>query len=265
MRDKKSATNRRPPGQHANKKPKATQIKKPTTNSFLVFFMQVGFVALETGSGRAKNVRNILLKNLVDVMLCALCWWAVGYAFAHGRSAGGAGVIGATGFFYEGGDPGTPEILGGPGLDGGDPAGPPRPWFFSWTFAVACVTVASGCLAERTRLAAYPAYTVALSAAVHPLLVHWVWGERSWLNASVSRCPVLDFAGGTVVHMAGGLFGLVGAALCGPRLGRFDGGGAVKVRWEGGRDALLGRFFLCVCGLGFFLGWGAAARARNAA
>jgi Amt family ammonium transporter len=51
--------------------------------------MQVGFVALETGSGRAKNVRNILLKNTVDVMLCGLCWWAVGWAFAYGDSAGG--------------------------------------------------------------------------------------------------------------------------------------------------------------------------------
>lgn len=59
---------------------------------FLVFFMQVGFIALETGSGRAKNVRNILLKNLLDTMLTALCWWAVGYAFAYGTSAGG--VIG---------------------------------------------------------------------------------------------------------------------------------------------------------------------------
>lgn len=60
--------------------------------SALVFFMQVGFVALETGSGRAKNVRNILLKNMVDVMLCTMCWWLVGYGFAYGESAGG--VIG---------------------------------------------------------------------------------------------------------------------------------------------------------------------------
>jgi hypothetical protein len=57
--------------------------------------MQVGFVALEMGSGRAKNVRNILLKNLADVMLAALAWWAVGYAFAYGNSAGG--VIGWAG------------------------------------------------------------------------------------------------------------------------------------------------------------------------
>lgn len=54
--------------------------------------MQVGFLAYETGSGRAKNVRNILLKNLLDVMLAALVWWAVGYAFAYGQSA--QGVIG---------------------------------------------------------------------------------------------------------------------------------------------------------------------------
>jgi len=54
--------------------------------------MQVGFIALETGSGRAKNVRNILLKNLLDVVLGALCWWAVGYAFAYGQTTGG--VIG---------------------------------------------------------------------------------------------------------------------------------------------------------------------------
>lgn len=51
--------------------------------------MQVGFIALETGSGRAKNVRNILLKNLLDAMLTTMCWWALGYAFAYGRSAGG--------------------------------------------------------------------------------------------------------------------------------------------------------------------------------
>jgi hypothetical protein len=102
-----------------------------------VFFMNVGFVMLETGNGRAKNVRNVLLKNLVDVMLCALLWWAVGYAFAYGKSA--AGLIGYSGFFLE---------------DSGVDAD--RPWFFSWTFCVACVTIVSGCLAERTRFAAYP-------------------------------------------------------------------------------------------------------------
>lgn len=60
--------------------------------------MQTGFIVLETGSGRAKNVRHILLKNLLDVFICALCWWAVGYALATGASAGGVigyGIIGS--------------------------------------------------------------------------------------------------------------------------------------------------------------------------
>ncbi|KAI8471943.1 MAG: putative ammonium transporter [Monoraphidium minutum] len=172
-------------------------------SGFLIFFMQVGFVALEMGSGRAKNVRNILLKNLVDVMLAAMCWWAVGYAFAYGTSAGG--VIGYTHFFFEAEGQAS------------------RPWFFSWTFCVAACTIVSGCLAERTRLVVYPAFTCAIAAFVHPLLVHWLWSPDSWF-ARVSPCRPLDFAGGTVVHMIGGLFGIVGAVFVGPRLGRFEEG-----------------------------------------
>lgn len=70
----------------------AFYLSPPRPRSFLVFFMQLGFVSLEVGSGRAKNVRNILLKNTVDVMLCGLCWWFWGFAFAYGDSA--EGVIG---------------------------------------------------------------------------------------------------------------------------------------------------------------------------
>lgn len=59
------------------------------TRRTLVFFLQVGFVSLEMGYGRAKNVRNVLLKNTANVLLCGVCWWAVGFAFSHGKSAGG--------------------------------------------------------------------------------------------------------------------------------------------------------------------------------
>lgn len=127
-----------------------------------------------------------------------------------------------------------------------------RPWFFSWTFCVAACTIVSGCLAERTRLLVYPAFTVVIAALVHPLLVHWVWSHDSWI-AGVSACRPLDFAGGTVVHMIGGLFGIVGAAFVGPRLGRFEEGaikdlpghdmgwvtiGTLALWWaEGGRGA----------------------------
>jgi Amt family ammonium transporter len=70
------------------------------------------------------------------------------------------------------------------------------------------------------------AFTAAIASLVHPICVHWLWNPDSWL-ARVSACRPLDFAGGTVVHMIGGLFGLVGAVFVGPRLGRFEEG-AVK-------------------------------------
>jgi Amt family ammonium transporter len=53
-----------------------------------------------------------------------------------------------------------------------------RPWFFSWTFCIAACTIISGCLAERTALAAYPVATLVIAALVHPLLVHWIWNPQ---------------------------------------------------------------------------------------
>ena len=72
------------------------------------------------------------------------------------------------------------------------------------------------------------AFTAAIVAVVHPICVHWLWASDSWL-ARVSVCRPLDFAGGTVVHMIGGLFGIVGAAFVGPRLGRFEDGVAKEL------------------------------------
>lgn len=59
------------------------------TLDFFAYASQVGFVSLEVGYGRSKNVKNILLKNTVNILLCAICWWAVGYAFSYGSSTDG--------------------------------------------------------------------------------------------------------------------------------------------------------------------------------
>jgi ammonia channel protein AmtB len=96
-----------------------------------------------------------------------------------------------------------------------------RPWFFSWTFAIAACTITSGSLAERTALLAYPAITTVIVGVLHPLVVHWLWAPGGWMG-SAFRCPVLDFAGGLSVHVLGGMCGLLGAWRCGPRLGRFE-------------------------------------------
>eukprot|EP00877_Chromochloris_zofingiensis_P014423 jgi/Chrzof1/9234/Cz03g40260.t1 len=82
-----------------------------------------------------------------------------------------------------------------------------RPWFFSWTFAVACVTIVGGSLTERTKLAAYPITTLVISLFVHPIMGHWIWAPDSWM-VHVSQCGVLDYAGGSVVHLIGAWLGM---------------------------------------------------------
>lgn len=178
------------------------------TCGFLVFFMQIGFVALETGGGRAKNVKNVLLKNLIDAMVCGLVWWCCGYAFAYGSSANG--FIGHSMFFYNGSEASD------------------KPWFFSWAVALCCITVISGCLAERTRLSAYPLYTILITGFVQPVCLHWVWDQYGWL-ATFSDCHFLDAAGGSVVHVLAGVTGVIAAAFCGPRLGRFEDGASKEM------------------------------------
>jgi hypothetical protein len=88
----------------------------------LVFFMQAGFAMLCAGSVRQKNVKNIMLKNILDACGGALGFWSVGYAFAYGGSSSDKkGFIGNTGFFL-----GTDDFLSGGSLIS---------WFFQFAFA----------------------------------------------------------------------------------------------------------------------------------
>eukprot|EP00882_Tetradesmus_deserticola_P023603 GHRQ01025698.1.p1 GENE.GHRQ01025698.1~~GHRQ01025698.1.p1 ORF type:complete len:328 (+),score=77.02 GHRQ01025698.1:223-1206(+) len=96
----------------------------------------------------------------------------------------------------------------------------------------------------------YPLYTLLVTALVHPLLVHWIWVDSSWLN-TLSSCRVLDFAGGLAVHALGGLFGLVGAVAVGPRLGRFEGGAVKDLPGHDMAFVTLGTFMLWFGWFGF--------------
>lgn len=195
----------------------------------LVFFMQVGFVSLELGFGRSKNVKNVMLKNIVNILLCALSWWLVGYGIENGSSNK---FIGTSGFLGNG--------------EG-------RGWFFTFGFALATVSIISGCLAERTNLIAYPILTIVTSCWIHPVVAHWAWVSSSWLQ-SVSDCDFLDFAGGAVVHATGGVIGLVGALLCGPRLGRFEDGKAMPMPGHDVSQVAMGTLLLWFGWFGFNCG-----------
>ena len=162
-------------------------------------------------------------------MLCALSWWLVGYGIENGFSNS---FIGTSGFL------GNNENKG---------------WLFTFGFALATVSIISGCLAERTNLIAYPILTIVTSVWIHPVVGHWAWDSNSWLQ-NISNCEFLDFAGGTVVHVTGGAIGLVGAVLCGPRLGRFEEGKAVPMPGHDISQVAMGTLLLWFGWFGFNCG-----------
>jgi len=178
-----------------------------------VFFMQAGFALLEAGSVRAKNTKNILMKNLLDACIGALIWWMWGYGIAY-DNVGGDGV---NGFIGHGTSPLNSFFTWGYNSgDGGAYAG----WWFQFVFCAAAATIVSGAMAERTTLIGYLVYTVGISGFIYPVVVYWSWSGVGWANKF--NGGILDFAGSGIVHMTGGVAALCGAAIVGPRKGRFD-------------------------------------------
>jgi len=198
----------------------------------LIFLMQAGFATLSAGSIRAKNVSNILLKNLLDACIGCVAFFLLGYGFAYDRDAcvskedcAKPDAHKANAFIGTG--PSNFALSGikdyGEGYEahGYD-------WitfFFQFTFAAAAATIVSGAVAERCQLIAYMVYSFGITGLVYPVVAHWVWdvnGCLSILNDDAIMGGVIDFAGSGVVHMTGGWAALVGAKVLGPRSGRFE-------------------------------------------
>jgi len=200
----------------------------------LVFFMQAGFSMCEAGFTRAKNTGNILMKNLMDFCIGTPCFWLIGFGVMFGSGSAVFGWI----------DPlimkDYSHIL---------PAGVPL-WayaIFQTVFCATSATIVSGAMAERTKFSAYCIYSAAISLFIYPVSGHWIWGG-GWL----SKLGFHDFAGSTAVHMVGGVCALIGAAMLGPRIGKYDKNG--KPRAILGHNltfAALGVFILWFCWFGF--------------
>lgn len=137
-------------------------------------------------------------------------------------------------------------------------------FFFQWAFAATAATIVSGSMAERCKLEAYFLYTMFITMFVYPVIVHWVWGE-GWLSAfgtdpsqflfyGSESNNMIDFAGSGVVHMVGGFSGLMGAAILGPRLGRFKDGVPVPIHGHNMVFTVLGTILLWVGWYGFNCG-----------
>lgn len=198
--------------------------------AILVFFMQTGFAMLEVGSVSVKNTKNILIKNIFDAAIGAVCWWFLGFGFAMGSSGGG--FIGTSGFFMTGSmfwatddsaaaDDDSPPTAGWQAYNYGL-------WLFQWAFAATGATIVSGAVAERVAFSGYIIYSIVLTSFIYPIVVHWGWNTSGWATAwtedediLLMGCGVIDFAGSGVVHMTGGVAALIAAKIVGPRKGRF--------------------------------------------
>ena len=171
----------------------------------LVFIMHAGFAMLEAGMTRQKNAGNIVGKNLMTITLGIITYYAVGWALMYGTQV--AGFIGTDMFFLHGGSYEPDALL-------------EADFAFQAMFAATAATIVSGAVAERMKFGAYLTVAVVMTAVIYPVVGAWTWGG-GWLD----QLGFVDFAGSTIVHLTGGVAGLVGATMLGARIGKFDAAG----------------------------------------
>jgi len=203
---------------------------------FLVFFMQAGFAFVETGFTRAKNVAHTMGMNLFIYGLGVLGWYVCGFALMFGGLPALPTLGGFTGLNSEF----TVSILGksfglfgGHGffLTGAYDVGVFTLFLFQVVFMDTAATIPTGAMAERWKFASFVIYGLLVGSIIYPLFGNWVWGG-GWLaqlgtNFGLGHGHV-DFAGSSVVHMTGGVIGLVGAWILGARIGKYNKDGTVN-------------------------------------
>ncbi|MDY2509554.1 MAG: ammonium transporter [Ruminococcus callidus] len=206
----------------------------------LVFFMQCGFAMVETGFTRAKNAGNIIMKNLMDFCIGTVVFILIGFSLLLGEDC--IGLIGKPGF----------DIFSD--YANFDWSG----FIFNLVFCATAATIVSGAMAERTKFISYCIYSAVISAIIYPVEAHWVWGG-GWL--STLSTPFHDFAGSGAIHYVGGVCALIGAAILGPRIGKFTKGedGKIKVNAIPGHSLTIGALGCFILWFGWYGFNGAAA------
>jgi len=188
---------------------------------FLVWFMQLGFALLGAGLIRSKNTVNYFTKSYMDFCIGGLAYWAFGFGLMFGGSKlwpgleDGNSIIGFSGFFLHADSYDVKTIMG---------------WFFQMVFAAVAATIVAGAVAERMKITAYLAYSFIISGVIYTIYGHWMWGGGWLATLKIGEAVgARDFAGSGVVHTVGGLAALVGAAMVGPRIGKFNANGTPNV------------------------------------
>ena len=169
----------------------------------LVLFMTPGLALFYGGMVRRKNVLATLMHSFAALPLVTVQWVLIGYSLSFGTSHGG--LIGGL------------DFVGLRGVVFEAKGSVPHLAFcaFQMMFAVITPALIAGAFAERMKFSAYVAFVLLWSTLVYDPVAHWVWAEKGWL----AQRGALDFAGGTVVHLAAGASALVCALVLGKRTG----------------------------------------------
>ena len=202
----------------------------------LVFFMQCGFAMVETGFTRAKNAGNIIMKNLMD-----FCIGTVMFIFL------GFGLMMSEDYLF--------GVIGVPNLQIFSDFNnfPWSSFVFNLVFCATAATIVSGAMAERTKFISYCIYSGLISLVVYPVEAGWVWNSNGWL----AQLGFVDFAGSACIHTVGGISALIGAAIVGPRIGKYTKDG--KPRAIPGHSLTLGALGVFILWFGWYGFNGAAA------
>ena len=206
----------------------------------LVFWMQAGFAMVETGFTRAKNAGNIIMKNLMDFCIGTVVFILIGFSFLLGEDF--MGFIGKPGFDI---------FTAYSNFDFSN-------FVFNLVFCATTATIVSGAMAERTKFLSYCIYSAVISALIYPIEAHWIWGG-GWL----AQLGFHDFAGSCAIHMVGGISAIIGAAMLGPRIGKFTqdkSGQITKVNAFPGHNLPLGALGVFILWFGWYGFNGAACK-----
>ena len=182
-------------------------------SSALVLMMTApGLILFYGGLVRSKNVLATMMHSLILMALVSALWMIFGYsmAFAEGNAFAGNPL---TYFMLKG-------VGGAPNADYAGTIPQQSFMLFQMMFAIITPALISGAVAERIKFKAYVLFVVLWVTVVYFPLCHMVWGKGGYFNwALAGKIPVLDFAGGTVVHISSGVSALVCAIMLGKRAG----------------------------------------------
>jgi ammonium transporter, Amt family len=172
----------------------------------LVLMMSIpGLALFYAGMVRKKNVLATMAQTFAAIALGSVLWMMLGYTLTF---AGNAPVLGTLRRF----------ALAGMGMDSVSAFAPTIPealyMLYEMTFAIITVALVAGSVADRMRFSAFLWFSALWLLVVYVPIAHWVWG-----GGFLGSAGVLDFAGGTVVHLNAGVAGLVGAFVLGARRG----------------------------------------------